>query len=54
MKTRFSTFLFLTLIVFISSCKKEEVADPLLETEPVFRADGTIGTDAFSLIRLAT
>jgi hypothetical protein len=50
MKTRFTTVLFLALIVLISSCKKEEVEEPLAETEPVFRADGTIGGESFSMI----
>jgi hypothetical protein len=50
MKTRFSTVLFLICMVLVSSCKKEEVEEPLTETEPVFRADGTIGSDTFSLV----
>jgi len=50
MKRKFTTVLFLALIVSISSCKKEIVDEPLAETVPVFRADGAIGGDSFSMI----
>ena len=50
MKTKFTTVFFLALIFLFSSCKKEVVDEPLAETTPVFRADGTIGGNSFSMI----
>ena len=50
MKTKFTTVFFLALIFLFSSCKKEVVDEPLAETTPVFRADGAIGGNSFSMI----
>ena len=50
MKKRFLTLLLLTFVTLVSSCKKEVVEKPLSETEPIFRADGTIGVDDFSFV----
>lgn len=47
MKTYFSILLLTVLL--ISSCKKQEVEDPITGNQPVFTAMGTIGTDEFSV-----
>ncbi len=50
MKTRIIILLFLASNLLVTSCKKEVVGDPLIETVPIFRADGIIGGDSFSMI----
>lgn len=39
----------IALIFLISSCDKEEIEDPITTNSPVFKAEGTLGADDFSI-----
>lgn len=41
--------LLILLVLSISSCKKEEIEDPLTPNSPVFKAEGTIGSENFNV-----
>ena len=48
MKNIFSYFVLLITLFWVSSCKKEDIEEPIL-SEPVFKAQGNLGTEAFSI-----
>lgn len=45
----FLNSLLILLVVSISSCKKEEIEDPITPNSPVFKAEGTLGTESFDV-----
>jgi hypothetical protein len=48
MKKVFSYFILLITLFWVSSCEKEDIDEPILN-EPVFKVQGNIGTEAFSI-----
>lgn len=50
MRTSSKYLVLFLLLTSLFSCKKEEVEDPIEPNTPVFRVDGTFGTESFSAV----
>lgn len=48
MKTSYKYLLLFTLLGLVTGCHKEEIEDPLPDQQPIFTAQGTIGSESFS------
>ena len=48
MKNIFLYFVALITLFWVSACKKENIEEPIL-SEPIFKAQGTLGTEEFSI-----
>lgn len=49
MKTKFIFIVFASLSALITSCHKEKVEEPPVASSPIFKAEGTLGTESFAI-----